>query len=129
MYNKITEKKFKAVKILFDGGATIKEVAEYLEISASSASRIKSAETYEDYLQGCRVRSYYQKQRNKKQEEPAPAPVEEVPEPAPVQVVEHRQSVTIQATHYMMVELQKTNELLTTISAKLAFIVDELTGT
>ena len=46
--------------------------------------------------------------------------------PAQPQVVEHRQTVTIQATHYMMQEMKKTNELLELISRKLAFIVDQL---
>ena len=41
--------------------------------------------------------------------------------------VVHEQSVTIQATHYMMEELRRTNELLTLISNKLAFVVDQLT--
>ena len=40
--------------------------------------------------------------------------------------MEHRQSVTIQATHYMMQEMKKTNELLELISRKLTFIVDQL---
>ena len=44
------------------------------------------------------------------------------------QVVEHHQTVTIQATHYMMEEMKKTNELLTLLNAKLAFIVEELAG-
>ena len=42
------------------------------------------------------------------------------------QVVEHRQTVTIQATHYMMQEMKRTNELLELISRKMAFIVDQL---
>ena len=36
--------------------------------------------------------------------------------------------IRLEATHYMMEEMKRTNELLTCISAKLAFIVDELCG-
>lgn len=49
--------------------------------------------------------------------------------PPSVQVVEHRQSIVVQANHYMMEELKKQTETLKLISNKLAFIVDELTGT
>ena len=49
--------------------------------------------------------------------------------PAPVQVVEHRQTVTVQATWQMTQEMRKTNELLTLISNKLAAIVEDLYGT
>ena len=35
------------------------------------------------------------------------------------QVVEHRRTVTIQATHYMMQEMKRTNELLELISRKI----------
>jgi hypothetical protein len=41
----------------------------------------------------------------------------------------HEQSVTVIANHYMAEQLQKQTELLTLISNKLAFIVDELCGT
>ena len=43
------------------------------------------------------------------------------------EIVEHRQTIVVQASHYMLEEQKKTNELLTLISNKLSFIVDELT--
>jgi hypothetical protein len=49
------------------------------------------------------------------------------PVEAPPQVVEHRQSVTVIANHYMMEQLQEQTRLLTLISNKLAFIVEQLT--
>ena len=42
--------------------------------------------------------------------------------------MEHRQSVTVQTTYYVSQKLDKLVELMTGISAKLAFVVDELTG-
>ena len=66
--------------------------------------------------------TYGASQTHQSQAYAAPQPAQ-LPQP---QVVEHRQSVTIQATHYMMQEMKKTNELLELISRKLTFIVDQL---
>ena len=41
-------------------------------------------------------------------------------------VVEHHQTVTVQATHYMETELRTQTELLKTISNKLAYILETL---
>ena len=114
---KVTKRIYEAAKILFKGGATAKEVAEYLEIGSSTAQRIKAAETYEEYVQATSagvfsVKAIKAKETAEKQHETKETP---------------RYNVTIQATHYMEQELRKANELLTGISAKLAFIVDELT--
>ena len=47
----------------------------------------------------------------------------------PAEIIkEIRQTVTVQATHYMESELKKCVELLTGISAKLAFIIDDICG-
>ena len=46
-----------------------------------------------------------------------------------VQVVEHKQTITMVANHYMMEQLQKQTELLTLIGNKLAVIIDDLYGT
>lgn len=55
---------------------------------------------------------------------PASEPIKEEPV---TQVVEHRQSITLMANHYLMEEVKKQTQLLTIISNKLAFVVDELT--
>ena len=34
IYNKLTESKFKAIKLLLKSGASVKEVMEYMEISS-----------------------------------------------------------------------------------------------
>lgn len=124
---KVDERMWWAVKTLLKGGSTLTDASEYFMLSVNTCSRIKQSESYEDYKQAlAAMHAAYRKQKSKlpeKQEEK-----KEEAENKP-QVIEHRQSVTIQATHYMMTEMQKTNELLTAISAKLAFIVDELCGT
>ena len=131
---KITATVFDAVKVLLKGGATVTQCAEYMKISHSAVSLIKKSETYEEYKQNCYMTSAsYRKKmaaihaKEAEKKETAPAAEPEKKEEPPVQVVEHRQTITVQATHYMLTEQQKTNELLTLISNKLAFIVDELT--
>lgn len=139
---KVTEKKFKAIKILLESGETQGNIAESMGVSACTVGFIKKAESFEDYKHLVYVTSpaYRRKkkaelkakeeQARKEAEESAKqeeSPKEEQKAEPQVQVVEHRQTVTIQATHYMMEEMKKTNELLTLISNKLAFIVDELT--
>jgi hypothetical protein len=131
-WNKLTEGQFKAIKTLLRGGATQKEAAEYMQVSPTTAFLVSKAETFEEYqhikaerhLEHKRVAAIKAKEAEKTAAQETPT------QPAAPQVVkEVHQTVTIQATHYMMQEMQKTNELLKTISAKLAFIVDELCGT
>lgn len=105
---KITKGVFDAGKILIQNGATNAEIAKYLKVSVTVVTMFRQAETYEEYQN---IMYEYSKGKVKEKE----------PETM-------RQSVTIQATHYMQKELEKTNELLTLISNKLAFIVDELCG-
>lgn len=131
MKTKLNEKTFRAVKLMTAGGANIAEIAECFAISSSTVSRIRTSESYEDY---CSLRAAEYDQRKQERAEKARKAAEQVtPAAAPQtfaapqpQVVEHRQTVTIQATHYMMQEMKKTNELLELISRKLTFIVDQL---
>ena len=50
-WNKMTESKFKAIKTLLKGGATQKEAAEYMKVSANTAFWVNKAETFEEYVQ------------------------------------------------------------------------------
>lgn len=120
----ITLNIFKAVKILLNSGSTQKEVAAYMSISEASVQKINKAEDFDDYKRI--VNAWQWAKKKAAQEKATEAPVTEAPV---TQVVEHRQSITIQATHFMMEEMKKTNELLTLISNKLGFIVDDLYGT
>lgn len=124
-WNKLTAGQFKAIKTLLKGGASQKEAAEYMQVSTATTSMVARAETFEEYL-------HIQAERQMTRKQVAAIKIKETEKaeekPAP-QVIEHRQTVTIQATHYMMQELQKMNETLSLISRKLAFIVDDLCGT
>ncbi len=140
IYNKLTESKFKAIKILLKSGASVKEVMEYMEISEGVVYGVRAVDTFEEYkderarkdLERKQVAAIKAKEAKAKEAAALVGAVPAatlVPENKPVEVVkEVRQSVTIQATHYMEEQQRKTNELLTAISAKLAFIVDELCG-
>lgn len=116
-WNKLTESKYNAIKLLLKGGASQQEAAEFMQVSINTAYWVNKSESFEDYQQLQAERVLSRKKTAKpivnddKQKKPVLNPT----------------TVKIEATHYMMVELQKTNELLTAISAKLAYIVDELT--
>ena len=119
MITKLTEKLFRAVKIMTAGGATAHEIADYFGISITTVNRVRGSESFEEYRTLLAVANG-KKKKEKKQQLPPSLPQQP-------QVIEHRQTVTVQATHYMMQEMKKTNELLDLISRKLAFIVDSLT--
>jgi hypothetical protein len=109
---KVTEKVFNAVKAMLKGGATYAEISETVGIAPSTVYIIKKSASFEEYV-GIQRRPNIVEAKSNEQNK------QEVSNPTVVKV---------EATHYMMQELQKTNELLKGISAKLAFIVDELTG-
>lgn len=145
-YQKVTEGKFKAIKILLNSGATYDEITDSLGVSSYVIRFAKVSETFEEYKHKMYVNSagYRKKmaaeQKKKEAEEKAAAEKAAAEKAAAeqeakkaysepeVQVVEHRQSVQIQATHFMTEELREMKELLKGISNKLAFIVEELTG-
>lgn len=131
---KVTKGVFEAAKLLLENGATNGEIAKYLKISTDVVTFIRKAETYEEYQTIMYEYSLKQRQREaarvaaiKAKETPKEEPPQIVPQTTP-QIVEHRQTVTVQATWQMTQEMQKTNELLRLISNKLAYIVDELCG-
>ena len=108
----VTEKDFDTVKFLTKGGAKLTECAKCAGLSTATVSRIRAAKTWEEY---------------KRAKVTKPTPVQK-PEPKPEPVM-NPTVVRVEATHYMMQEIQKTNEYLKSISAKLAFVIDELCGT
>ena len=120
---KVTQQIFDTVKTLLNSGVSVSNICDMLKISNGVVYTIKLCDDlqgYKQYIKDVNKRSYEKKKKETKKEEPAPEPVQ--------QVIEHRQTVTVQATHYMMEEMKKTNELLTVISRKLAYIVDDLYG-
>ena len=138
-YNKMTQNKFNAIKTLLKGGATYEECAKYMLCGTSVIYKIKIADTWEDYLQQNAARAIAEKKAKeqrklkaaaaKSDEKPVEQPVQQVAqavEQVKAQVVEHRQNVTIVANQYMAEQLKLQTELLTIISNKLAYIVEQL---
>lgn len=149
---KVTKGIFDAVKLLLENGATYSEISKYMKISTYLVTIINRSETYEEYLDNvyelsCKKNEARKAARiaakkaaekaaekakvpEKKEEPKQEEPIRETAAPeAPTHVVEHKQTVVVQATWAMTQEMQKTNKLLECISNKLAFIVDELCGT
>ena len=117
---KVDQRLFDSVKLLKDNGLSNLDAARCVGISDTTVKLINSVETYEDYRELILEKSAEIRERNA---------VKKANQEPQVQVVEHRQSVTIQATEYMMRELKQTNEYLRIISNKLAAIIDDLYGT
>ena len=120
MTKKIDAKFFRVVKLMLKDGATLKECADYFKIGEATVSRIKAAETHEEYLQ--MMAAMYAKSKAKKEL----TAVEPIPEKPVVQTVEHKQSITIQATHFMEQNQRKQIEALELISRKLTALLEAM---
>jgi transposase-like protein len=110
---KVNETVFNAIKAMTQGGATIPDCAKAFGIAHATVSRVRAAKDFAEY---------HAPKKPEVKKEP------ETPNLPETNVVEHRQCVTVQATHYMETKLDKCIELLTGISAKLARIIDDLYG-
>lgn len=128
---KVTESKFKAIKILIESGATYAEIKEMMDVGNNVVSCIKYSENYEEYKHKMYVMYSGSAHRNKQKEQAkaVAAKVGAVPasQLAQPNVTESKQTIIMQVSNYMLDEQRKTNELLTLISSKLAYIIDQLT--
>ena len=133
-FAKVTEKIYSACKTLFESGATIQEVSDFFKLSKNTALYIKNSDTLEDYRHRMvAVKMEYEKRKHDKKlaevkkvaQEVGAIPASDVKPPQMSDITKH--TVIAMPTHWTMTELQKTNELLTQISNKLAFIVEQLT--
>jgi len=109
----ITLKIFNAVKILFKGGATNEEVCSYMDISSATANRIKRAESYDEYRTLSSGNAFFASQKN-----------DEKRQCQDEKTIIHQ--VQVQATHYMMEELQKQTKALELVGNKLTHIYEIL---
>ena len=133
----VDQKTFDCVKILLQSKTPRAEIEKYTGLGHTAIYRISVSETFQDYknllaaialeIREKKAKKAAEKSAAEKKPEPAPEP--EKPAEQPAQVVEHRQTVTVQATYYVSQKLDAMTELLKTISAKLACIIDDLYGT
>lgn len=114
----VTPSIFKAVKILIDAGETYKKIADYMKLSVATIGRINQSETYEEYqtLVTEISRAATRAVNAKKAAEAKP----EAPQP-------QSSSTVVQVPYYVVQKLDKIIDLLTAISNKAAFIVEDLT--
>ena len=117
----LTRELFITIKTLQRAGSGNAEIARYLGISVQKSAIAYKSETFEEYQNNCFAIS---ERRKKPKKEAQKAEAEKQQEP--VQIIEHRQTVQIQATHYMMEEMREIKSILKQISAKMAYIVEDL---
>jgi hypothetical protein len=108
--NPVTKEEFDRIKTLLTSGVPAKMVSDLFKRGEFTISIINKSDDFAAYQ--TRRKAYNAKKPEKPQKVAA--------EPTP-------QKVTVVAERFLMEEVKKQTELLTTISAKLAFIVDELT--
>lgn len=127
---KVTQKLFEAVKICLDSGNSIAETSRFMKLNKSVVALIRNAEDFDDYkrLMYARAKACHAKKTEEKKSEEKPE--EKSQENKPDEIIkEIRSNVTIQATHHMESQITEAVELLKGISAKLAYIVEDLYGT
>lgn len=120
----ITEKTFHAVKIMTAGGASSAEIAEYLGIGRATVDRIRRWDTFEEYRQQQAAIALDYKKR--KELEKAQAKPEEKPEEKPVTQPAVTNFIPYKTQAEIIALLKEQNEFLKLISAKMAFIVEQL---
>lgn len=112
----LTFQKYNAIRILLESGETVEVIADTFQCRKETVLIVKRCETYEQYKQECNVLKFQAKAK-KRQEK-----MESNTGNAGMNIGQ----IKIEATHYMMEELRKNNELLTLISNKLTSIMEEL---
>ena len=146
-YNKMTETKYNAIKLILEGGASYAEAAKYMQVSEATVGRVKSSESFEEYNAMMAAQTLaWKKQRaaikakekaaaeqaakaaEKPQETPAAVP-QVAPQIMPAVPQEVKHTVQVQATRFMEEQMKKQTELLTIICNKLGVIIDDLYGT
>lgn len=108
--NPITKEEFDRIKTLLTSGVPAKMVSDLFKRGEFTISIINQSVDFAAYQK--RRKAY----NTKKSEKPQTVAAEPTP-----------QTVKVVAERFLIEEVKKQTELLTTISAKLAFIVDELT--
>ena len=111
--------KYNAIRALLESGAQVEEIAKMMEVAPSTVLIVKKEKSFTDCINALNANMYLARAAKKEKKEQ---------EQQILQREAEKPSVTLLANHYLMEEMRKQTELLKTISAKLAFIVDELTG-
>lgn len=116
--------KYNAIRALLESGAQVEEIAKMIEVAPSTVLIVKKEKSFNDCINALNANMYLARAAKKAKKEKK----EQEQQQQILQREAEKPSVTLLANHYLMEEMRKQTELLKTISAKLAFIVDELTG-
>lgn len=135
----MTPRMFDTVRTLLDCKTPYKEISKYLGISVTVIGKVAGCESWEEYeavlaaeakkqREKCAAIRMAMKEQTKeaKAVEGAKETVPAAPAPAAEPKVQPGTTILLPYRHYEL--MNKQIELLIGISAKLAFIVDELTG-
>ena len=114
---KVDKFTFDKVKELSKKEVTMADIAAITNLSKATISRIKSAKDLDSYRQQLRAIHAETATRRKMANAPVTIPSPE-PKP-PIQSV-----VKIEANHYMMEELRKTNETLTRMARQMTILME-----
>ena len=117
-HRKININSFRYIKTLLNGGGSVKEAAECLNVSVNTVYRVKSCGSYEEYLSVMAEKSLSAAKKSNTAVE-----AEKQPKQADATVVDK-----VYGANRICELLTHQNELLKGIMNKIAFIVDELTG-
>jgi len=111
----LTFQKYNAIRILLESGETIENIVATFGCKTETVKLVKRCDTYEQYKAEFNTVKFLGKQkRNETLQKQGNSSGMNIGQ------------IKIEATHYMMEELRKNNELLTLISNKLTAIMEEL---
>ena len=114
----LTFQKYNAIRILLESKETIENIVAAFGVKEETVKLVKRCDTYEQYKSEFNTVKFIGKQKRKEM-------LQKQGDSSGMNISQ----IKIEATHYMMEELQKMNKTLVLISNKIAFIVDELVGT
>ena len=129
MSNKVVDKRrFDAIKIMIESGAKNEEIEKFMNVSTWVICKVKKSETYEEYRNIIAAINLKKKQKKEREEEKTVSE-KDTRKPEPEQKMT---GADIMSSTYKMTQLidavKKQTEVLTLISNKLAYIVEELAG-
>ena len=113
---------FNAVKLALSTGATQYDVACLFGVSKATISYIANAETYDAFIEHESVHNRRRTTAKARGERTTDKSAPQIEPAKPAQTVLQ----TVAVPYHVTQELQKTNALLTQISAKHAYIVEQL---
>lgn len=113
MGRKMTEQKYKAIKLMLKGGATLQEICEFYPIGRETLRRIKITENFEEYS---KLNLAYEQSRtkNRKPDEP-----EQLPNQMTID--------DLKPDSETVALMKEQNDLLRRLLNDVSFIVSELT--